>query len=46
LFNRALKSRDKYLLETFCEIEKALPYHVQYVNELKFDPLYKRQSRA
>lgn len=41
LFNRALKSRDKYLLETFCEIEKALPYHVQYVNELKFDPFIK-----
>ena len=38
LFNRARNSKDKYLFEVFCEIEKALPYHVQFVNESKFDP--------
>ena len=38
LFNRAKNSKDKYLFEVFCEIEKALPYHVQFVNETKFDP--------
>ena len=38
LFNRALKSKDQYLFEVFCEIEKALPYHVQDVNIIKFDP--------
>ncbi|MBO5286254.1 MAG: hypothetical protein J6B16_05090 [Clostridia bacterium] len=38
LFNRARNSKDKYLFEVFCEIEKALPYHVQFVNETKFDP--------
>jgi hypothetical protein len=37
LYNRAVKSKDPYLLEVFCEIENALPYHVQFVNEQKFD---------
>ena len=38
LFNRARNSRDKYVFEVFCEIERALPYHVEFVNEKKFDP--------
>ena len=38
LFNRAKNSKDKYVFEVFCEIEKDLPYHVQFVNETKFDP--------
>ena len=38
LFNRAKNSRDELVFEVFCEIEKALPYHVQFVNEKKFDP--------
>ena len=38
LFNRARNSKDQYVFEVFCEIERALPYHVQYVNESKFDP--------
>jgi len=38
LFNRAKNSKDKYVFEVFCEIETALPYHVQFVNENKFDP--------
>lgn len=42
LFNRALKSKDPYLFEVFCEIEMALPYHVQCVNENKFDPFIDR----
>ena len=41
LFNRAKNSKDQYLLEVFCEIEKALPYHVQCVNETKYDPFIK-----
>ena len=42
LFNRARKSNDPYLFEVFCEIESALPYHVQFVNENKFDPFINR----
>ena len=38
LFNRARNSKDKYIFEVFCEIERVLPYHVQFVNENKFDP--------
>jgi hypothetical protein len=38
LFNRARNSKDKYIFEVFCEIERVLPYHVQFVNEKKFDP--------
>ena len=38
LFNRARNSKDKYVFEVFCEIERALPYHVEFVNEKKFDP--------
>ena len=38
LFNRARNSKDQYVFEVFCEIERSLPYHVQYVNESKFDP--------
>lgn len=38
LYNRALKSKDQYLLDVFCEIEQVLPYHIQFVNEKKFDP--------
>ena len=38
LFNRARNSKDQYVFEVFCEIERALPYHVQFVNEKKFDP--------
>ena len=38
LFNRAKNSKDQYVFEVFCEIESALPYHVQFVNEKKFDP--------
>lgn len=38
LFNRAKNSKDRYVFEVFCEIENALPYHVEFVNETKFDP--------
>jgi hypothetical protein len=38
LFNRAKNSKDELVFEVFCEIEKALPYHVQLVNKKKFDP--------
>jgi hypothetical protein len=38
LFNRARNSKEKYIFEVFCEIERVLPYHVQFVNENKFDP--------
>ncbi|MBE5743334.1 MAG: hypothetical protein E7358_01285 [Clostridiales bacterium] len=38
LFSRAKHSKDEYLFEVFCEIENTLPYHVEFVNEKKFDP--------
>lgn len=38
LYYRAKNSKDPYVFQVFCEIKKALPYHVQFVNENKFDP--------
>ena len=38
LFSRAKNSKDELVFEVFCEIEKALPFHVQLVNDKKFDP--------
>ena len=38
LFNRAKNSRDEYLFDVYCEIEKAFPGTVLHVNEKRFDP--------
>ena len=32
LFSRARNSKDKYVFEVFCEFERALTYHVEFVN--------------
>ena len=41
LYNRARNSKDEYVFETYCAIEKALPGAVQSVNEYKYDPFIK-----
>lgn len=41
LYNKAKKSKDKYLFETYQEIERALPGAVQHVNEKCYDRFVK-----
>ena len=43
LYNRAKNSRDKYLFETYLEIEKALPGSVRFVNEQCYDENIKQR---